>query len=108
MTYKEIGPRPCGRGGFKPRSAGSTDLQRCPRPCGRGGFKPYSRSADCRHADVPAHAGGVDLSLTSVMGYIKDSVPAHAGGVDLSRKEVLLELRSKGPRPCGRGGFKLE
>ena len=33
---------------------------------------------------VPAHAGGVDLSIYQFGCQIRNLVPAHAGGVDLS------------------------
>ena len=37
----------------------------------------------------------------------RENVPAHAGGVDLSHTEAAKKAAAKGPRPCGRGGFKL-
>ena len=33
---------------------------------------------------VPAHAGGVDLSIKNTFQTVLTMVPAHAGGVDLS------------------------
>ena len=33
-------------------------------------------------------------------------VPAHAGGVDLSVKDEDDKTSEVSPRPCGRGGFK--
>ena len=38
-----------------------------------------------RMTSVPAHAGGVDLSISAVLKIWNVPVPAHAGGVDLSR-----------------------
>ena len=35
----DLSLRPCGRGGFKPYSAGAMTYNNSPRPCGRGGFK---------------------------------------------------------------------
>ena len=78
---------------------------------------------------VPAHAGGVDLSVkdeddkTSEVSprpcgrggfkpgqeldeVIRLSVPAHAGGVDLSYQLPEDYFKDTSPRPCGRGGFK--
>ncbi len=55
---------------------------------------------------VPAHAGGVDLSVPEKKKPENTGVPAHAGGVDLSYTTAQDMVRSSGPRPCGRGGFK--
>ena len=55
---------------------------------------------------VPAHAGGVDLSIKNTFQTVLTMVPAHAGGVDLSQQIGLYEHGKDGPRPCGRGGFK--
>ena len=55
---------------------------------------------------VPAHAGGVDLSIYEYDLGTSYTVPAHAGGVDLSSTTPLPERWSFSPRPCGRGGFK--
>ena len=58
--------------------------------------------------NVPAHAGGVDLSLLlERQGILVDLVPAHAGGVDLSSSGQCINENQRRPRPCGRGGFKL-
>ena len=57
---------------------------------------------------VPAHAGGVDLSIKNTFQTVLTMVPAHAGGVDLSQQIGLYEHGKDGPRPCGRGGFKLD
>jgi len=56
----------------------------CPRPCGRGGFKLISLGTGAGLDNVPAHAGGVDLSWQNITIAIVSAVPAHAGGVDLS------------------------
>ena len=57
--------------------------------------------------NVPAHAGGVDLSFfISIIFNISYYVPAHAGGVDLSTGTDEEFGKLSGPRPCGRGGFK--
>ena len=57
---------------------------------------------------VPARVGGVDLSgFTS--GFQRISlVPARVGGVDLSHRLLLPYRLCPCPRPCGRGGFKLD
>ena len=80
-----IGPRPCGRGGFKlensrlnsssaivPARVGGVDLS-YPYLCICGGIR------------VPARVGGVDLSCSTVMYAGLSLVPARVGGVDLSR-----------------------
>ena len=36
------------------------------------------------------------------------SVPARVGGVDLSSGIWITKTDRRGPRPCGRGGFKRE
>ena len=85
MTYKEI----------VPAHAGGVDLS----------CRNHTEVVD---TVVPAHAGGVDLSKRNMIGIRGLQVPAHAGGVDLSLHIVrdLVELLR--PRPCGRGGFKLD
>ena len=61
-----------------------------------------------RAADlVPARVGGVDLSWCSVFRDRLSFVPARVGGVDLSLYDISLPPQRTGPRPCGRGGFKL-
>ena len=57
------GPRPCGRGGFKLELNRHKAAVCRPRPCGRGGFKLNVPHNSCYTGIVPAHAGGVDLSL---------------------------------------------
>ena len=56
--------------------------------------------------EVPAHAGGVDLSCINEIRARLGEVPDHAGGVDLSiiNKDGVPTIAC--PRPCGRGGFK--
>ena len=51
--------------------------------------------------------GGVDLSIPWYADPSRDQVPARMGGVDLSNMEQLREMYGSGPRPHGRGGFKL-
>ena len=57
---------------------------------------------------VPARVGGVDLSMITNMIPIAIIVPARVGGVDLSRVLAIVVADLRRPRPCGRGGFKLE
>ena len=61
----------------------------CPRPCGRGGFKQGKALRCYFRGDVPAHAGGVDLSPNHRVIRYGLIVPAHAGGVDLSLTECF-------------------
>ena len=57
--------------------------------------------------NVPAHAGGVDLSKVDALALLACRVvPAHAGGVDLSIDRGDEPGLVGRPRPCGRGGFK--
>ena len=51
--------------------------------------------------------GGVDLSCYDAACFCGCGVPARVGGVDLS-DEINIRIEGMcGPRPCGRGGFKL-
>ena len=102
-----IGPRPCGRGGFKLPILVHLRRHSCPRPCGRGGFK-------LQHSDVcrvelgprPCGRGGFKQECPDVI--VKEGrVPARVGGVDLSNRSVYDRVLALRPRPCGRGGFKL-
>ena len=56
---------------------------------------------------VPARVGGVDLSIQQLDQVFVSHVPARVGGVDLSRDVIGWAAALAGPRPCGRGGFKL-
>ena len=59
--WKQVCPRPHGRGGFKVFKEIVIISIHCPRPHGRGGFKePYFPEMG-RQQGVPAHTGGVDL-----------------------------------------------
>ena len=80
-------------------------LHRCPRPCGRGGFKPHTQSARSFLHIVPAHAGGVDLSIVGQKQSKTYRVPAHAGGVDLSIQ--VAELVDPDQVPAHAGGVDL-
>ena len=48
-----LGPRPCGRGGFKLKRCDIACDFRRPRPCGRGGFKPGSADRHLLHLSSP-------------------------------------------------------
>ena len=85
-----------------------TTLKVSPRPCGRGGFKLSLLFGSSSWDLVPAHAGGVDLSLNRAVRLSEAHVPAHAGGVDLSNLDCIDKILIIRPRPCGRGGFKLK
>ena len=50
---------------------------------------------------VPAHAGGVDLSLSSGTCSTTRNVPAHAGGVDLSSYCMEQQMRILVPAHAG-------
>ena len=64
--------------------------------------------ADFNTGLVPAHTGGADLSSAMAEAVLDVSVPAHTGGADLSPFERLFPWQEFGPRPHGRGGFKLK
>ena len=50
---------------------------------------------------VPAHAGGVDLSILSIASWTASLVPAHAGGVDLSKNPAAARFRALVPAHAG-------
>ena len=58
--------------------------------------------------EVPARVGGVDLSWKTRHGCTLLIVPARVGGVDLSEDALEYRHAYRGPRPCGRGGFKQQ
>ena len=66
-----------------------------------------SRSAPFSRFSVPARVGGVDLSTYQACRVAQLVVPARVGGVDLSLNYLEQMGPEGGPRPCGRGGFKL-
>ena len=78
-----------------------------PRPCGRGGFKRVLQEL-VHLGGVPARVGGVDLSTVESIERGRFEVPARVGGVDLSSGIWITKTDRRGPRPCGRGGFKRE
>ena len=101
-----VGPRPCGRGGFKLLLCSTLCLMHSPRPCGRGGFKRLVEFVQpILFGPRPCGRGGFKLQgcLRSVQ---HPGVPARVGGVDLSHTYPLRFLTRYRPRPCGRGGFK--
>ena len=77
-------PRPCGRGGFKlGLRPEAREVGQRPRPCGRGGFKQYQKDSNIISDSVPAHAGGVDLSLFVIVFFLSriQSPPMRAGWI---------------------------
>ena len=93
-----------------PARVGGVDLSFCTSCRRRGSWVParvggVDLSIACT---VPARVGGVDLSDNTVPMPECTIVPARVGGVDLSLKIVRVFAVRLRPRPCGRGGFKLE
>ncbi len=101
-----VGPRPCGRGGFKQNGRQKRPGVPRPRPCGRGGFKHDKANEPAGSGEVPAHAGGVDLSDNSASQKDKGVGPRPCGRGGFKPCPAGVIVVGPGPRPCGRGGFK--